>query len=37
MSRVESELILSLKLGLLAFYELRKVRGKREGWGTNIV
>jgi hypothetical protein len=38
MSRVELKLISSLKLALLAFYELRNMRGRREGWGnTNIV
>ena len=38
MSRVDLELISSLKLALLAFYELQNVRDKREGWGnTNIV
>ena len=32
------ELIPSLKLSLLAFYELRNVRDRQEGWGnTNIV
>ena len=39
-SRLESssKLISSLKTALLAFYELEKVRGRREGWGmTNIV
>ena len=38
MSHVDSKLILSLKLAPLAFYELRNVRDRQEGWGsTNIV
>ena len=38
MTRVERELISSLKILLLAFYELRKVRDRQVGWGnTNIV
>jgi len=38
MNRVELKLVSSLKSALLAFYELRKVHGRRDGWGsTNIV
>jgi hypothetical protein len=38
MGRVELTLILSLKLALLAFYELRNVHDREEAWGsTNMV